>query len=215
MTRIAGSNFGRGKDLGLLCMQSVVWVAASATSWSLIQKNPSVCVCVCVCVCLCVCVCVCVWEREREKERETEFVLLIVCEWGTSKTRLPKPELKCRDKGKKMRRISGPYNNLQSVHRTTIGMKYHHSNAWSSQETQPVYHFHYNFSHRSNLHNFRRRKCSIITNINRHNEIKDTSRILIRSLFLLIQTTGQYHEWNQGSLEWKNWQFIKRKKRGL
>jgi hypothetical protein len=46
-----------------VCLFCVVWVAASATGWSLVQRGPTWFVCVCVCVCACarayVCVCSC------------------------------------------------------------------------------------------------------------------------------------------------------------
>jgi len=45
---IACSNPAEGMAACLLCLLYVVWVAASATSWSLIQKSSTVCVCVCV-----------------------------------------------------------------------------------------------------------------------------------------------------------------------
>ena len=47
----AGSNPAEGLDVRLLCLWCVVQVAASATSWSVVQRSPAVCVCVCVCVC--------------------------------------------------------------------------------------------------------------------------------------------------------------------
>ena len=64
--------WGHGCRFLVLCD---VWVSASATSWSLVDKSPTVCVvCVCVCVvcvCLRVCgVCLCVW-----------CVYVCVCVW--------------------------------------------------------------------------------------------------------------------------------------
>jgi hypothetical protein len=45
-------------ELRLLYFSCVVWVAPSATSWSLGQRSPAGCVCVCVCACTCVSNCV-------------------------------------------------------------------------------------------------------------------------------------------------------------
>ena len=46
--RIAGSNFAEDTDVRLWCFVYVVQVAASPTSWSLVQRSPTGCVYVCV-----------------------------------------------------------------------------------------------------------------------------------------------------------------------
>ena len=58
--RSCNLGFGHDKsmDICVLCVWCVVMVAASATSWSLLHRNPTEkererdCVCVCVCVCV-------------------------------------------------------------------------------------------------------------------------------------------------------------------
>jgi hypothetical protein len=55
---IAGSNPAEGMNVGLLWYLRVVQVAASVTSWSLIQRSNTGFARARVCVC------VCVWERE-------------------------------------------------------------------------------------------------------------------------------------------------------
>jgi hypothetical protein len=40
-------------DVCFLCLLCVLQTAPSGTSWSLIQRSPSVCACVCMSVCLC------------------------------------------------------------------------------------------------------------------------------------------------------------------
>jgi hypothetical protein len=81
MVGIAGSNLSNGMAVRPLRLLCVVYVSASATSRSLVQRSPTGCVCVCVCVCVCacvrarasvcvcvlagVCVCVCVCVRAR------------------------------------------------------------------------------------------------------------------------------------------------------
>ena len=45
-----------------LCLFCVVYVAASTTGWSLVERSSTVCVCVCVCVC--------VWSRNLKAEAD-------------------------------------------------------------------------------------------------------------------------------------------------
>jgi len=45
---IPRSNPAEGMAVRLLWVVCVVYVAASATSWSLVQRSPTLCVCVCV-----------------------------------------------------------------------------------------------------------------------------------------------------------------------
>ena len=58
---IASSNSVNGMDVRLLCLLCVVFVAVSATGWSLVQRSPIGCVCVCVCHC--------VWSRNLKNRR--------------------------------------------------------------------------------------------------------------------------------------------------
>ena len=55
ITGIAASNSAGGMEILFLCSVCLVCVAASESSWSLVQSIPTVCVNVCVCVCVCVC----------------------------------------------------------------------------------------------------------------------------------------------------------------
>jgi len=56
---IVGSNPAEGMDVCLLCLLSVVLVAASATGWSPVQRDPTRCVWVSNCV----------WSRNINTER--------------------------------------------------------------------------------------------------------------------------------------------------
>jgi hypothetical protein len=48
---IVDSNPAEGMVFALLCLLCDLYVSAFATSWSLVDKSPTVCVCVCVCAC--------------------------------------------------------------------------------------------------------------------------------------------------------------------
>jgi hypothetical protein len=48
---MAGSKPAEGMNFHLLCLLGVVYIAASATGWSLVQVRPTECVCMCVCLC--------------------------------------------------------------------------------------------------------------------------------------------------------------------
>jgi hypothetical protein len=70
---IAGSNPAAELYIRLLCLLCVVWVAASSTCCSFVQRSLTVCLRVRVCVCLC----------------------LILCNLETLRVRQPRAELSC------------------------------------------------------------------------------------------------------------------------
>jgi hypothetical protein len=68
---IAVSNTTAGMDVLVMCWLCVLYVAVSATSWSLVQRIPTV-RCVYICVRVCARAHVCVWERERSGNLNNE-----------------------------------------------------------------------------------------------------------------------------------------------